>query len=154
MTPAALQRLADRLELEALVIRYANAIDRRDFASLDSVFTADAYIDYRAMGGIDGPYPVVKQWLPQALGHFPGYMHLVGNCEFQIDGDRARGRIACFNPMVVPRPEGGTDTMFLGLWYLDAYLRTADGWRITRRVEEKSYDFNVPAWLKAVVNPA
>lgn len=154
MTPAALQRLADRIELEELVVRYANAIDRRDFDALDGVFTADAYIDYRAMGGIDGAYPAVKKWLPQALGHFPGYMHLVGNCEFRVDGDRASGRVACFNPMVVPNPQGGSDTMFLGLWYVDEYRRTAGGWRIARRSEEKSYDFNVPNWLKQVVKPA
>lgn len=113
MNPVALQRLADRIELEDLVVRYANAIDRRDFEALDTVFTPDAYIDYRAMGGIDGPYPAVKKWLPQALQHFPAFMHFVGNCEFAIGGDVASGRIACFNPMVVPKPEGGTDTMNL-----------------------------------------
>ncbi|MFA5938047.1 MAG: nuclear transport factor 2 family protein [Sinimarinibacterium sp.] len=152
MNPAALQRLADRIELKDLVVRYANAIDRRDFEALDSVFTPDAWIDYRAMGGVDGPYPAVKKWLPQALQHFPAYMHFVGNCGFTIDGDRATGRIACFNPMVVPKPEGGTDTMFLGLWYVDEYVRTADGWRITRRAEEKCYDFNMPAWMKKALN--
>lgn len=146
-----LQALADRLALQDLVIAYANAIDRRDFDALDHVFTADAYIDYRAMGGIDGPYPTVKAWLPEALGHFPGYMHLTGNAAFTIDGETARGRVACFNPMVVPLPEGGHDTLFLGLWYVDDYRRTADGWRISRRSEEKSYDFNVPAWMKAAI---
>jgi len=151
--PAALQALADRLALEELVRRYANAIDTRDFDALDRVFTTDAYIDYRAMGGIDGPYPDVKKWLPQALGSFPAYMHLVGNGVYEIDGDVASGRIACFNPMVVPRPDGGSDTMFLGLWYVDRYRRTADGWRITRRVEEKCYDFNVPSFMKAALNP-
>ncbi len=148
MTPQALQRLCDRIALEDLAIRYAHAIDRRDFDALDTVFTPDAYIDYRAMGGIDGDYAAVKRWLPQALQPFPGYMHLVGNCAFEIDGDCASGRIACFNPMVVPRPAGGSDTMFLGLWYVDAYRRTADGWRISRRAEEKCYDFNLPDWMR------
>ncbi len=148
MTPEALQRLADRVELNDLVVRYANAIDTRNFERLDTVFTADAYIDYRAMGGIDGPYLTVKAWLPQALQSFPGYMHMVGNAEFDIQGDRATGRVACFNPRVVPQPDGGTDTMFLGLWYLDEYVRTANGWRMSRRSEEKSYEFNMPEWMK------
>jgi 3-phenylpropionate/cinnamic acid dioxygenase small subunit len=149
MNAAAMQRLADRIELEDLVIRYANAIDRRDFDALDTVFVADAYIDYRAMGGIEGDYPAVKAWLPQALGSFPAYMHLVGNVEFQIDGDVAAGRVACFNPMLVPDPQGGeAETMFLGLWYVDAYRRTAEGWRITRRSEEKCYLHNMPDWMK------
>ncbi len=173
MNEAALQRLADRLALEDLVIRYANAIDRRDFEALDAVFTADAHIDYRAMGGIAGDYPAVKAWLPQALGAFPAYMHLLGNFEFHIDGDVARGRVACFNPMVLPAglpesaaggdrpgpqaspqvpsqmpPQTPSKTMFLGLWYVDDYRRTADGWRITRRSEEKCYVHNMPEWMQ------
>ncbi len=150
MSAADLQRLADRIELNDLVVRYANAIDTRNFERLDTVFTPDAYIDYRAMGGIDGPYPAVKAWLPQALQHFPAFMHMTGNAEFDIQGDRATGRIACFNPMVVPRPgdSADTDTMFLGLWYLDEYVRTVDGWRMSRRAEEACYEFNMPEWMK------
>jgi SnoaL-like domain len=30
--------------------------------------------------------------------------------------------------------------MFCGLWYLDEFVRTAEGWRITRRVQEKCFD--------------
>jgi hypothetical protein len=145
---ADLQRLSDRLELQQLVTDYAYAIDERAFERLDQVFAPDAYIDYRAMGGIDGPYPKVKAWLPQALKSFPGFMHFIGNLWFEIDGDEARGKIACFNPMVVPTPEGGSDTMFLGLWYHDRYRRTAAGWRIVERVEHKCYDFNMPEWMK------
>ena len=148
---AALQQLVDRIALQDLVIAYANAIDRRDFDALDEVFTADAYIDYRAMGGIEGPYPSVKAWLPEALGHFSAYMHLTGNAAFEIDGDQARGRVACFNPMVIALPDGGRHTLFLGLWYIDAYCRTEAGWRISRRSEEKSYDFNVPDFMKAAI---
>ena len=53
-----LQELSDRTEIEQLSVRYANAIDRRDWDALDAVFTPDAYIDYRAMGGIDGRYAI------------------------------------------------------------------------------------------------
>lgn len=148
-----LQRLADRMALGDLVVRYANAIDTRRWDRLDDVFTADAQIDYRAMGGIAGDYPTIKAWLPQALGSFPGYMHLTGNAEFEITGDTATGRVACYNPMVLPLPEGGRQTIFLGLWYLDRYQRTAEGWRISHRSEEKSYDHNVPPALQAAIGP-
>jgi len=54
--------------------------------------------------------------------------------------------------MVVPNPAGGPpDTMFLGLWYLDKYVRTAKGWRISERVETKSYDYNMPEWMKVAL---
>ncbi|TXH05987.1 MAG: nuclear transport factor 2 family protein [Nevskiaceae bacterium] len=143
-----LQEIADRLALQQLVVDYAYAIDERAFDRLDAIFAPDAYIDYRDMGGIDGDYAKVKAWLPQALQHFPGFMHLTGNLSFAIDGDTATGKVACFNPMVVPKPEGGTETMFLGLWYLDRYRRTAQGWRIVERVEKKSYLHNMPDWMR------
>jgi len=149
-----LQQISDRLELQDLVTEYANALDAREFDRMDRVFTPDAYIDYRAMGGIDGPYPKVKAWLPEALKHFPSFMHFVGNFHFEIEGDTARGRIACFNPMVVPKAEGGTETMFLGLWYVDRYRRTAEGWRIVERSEQHCYDHGMPEWMKKALKMA
>jgi hypothetical protein len=41
-------------------------------------------------------------------------------------------------------PDGTSQVFFLGLWYLDEYRRTADGWRICRREEQKSWVFNTP----------
>ena len=143
-----LQQISDRLSLEQLVIDYANAIDERAYHRLDEVFTADAYIDYRAMGGIDGPYPKIRDWLPQALASSPADMHFVGNFSCRVDGDTATGSTACFNPMEVPRPEGGSDVMFLGLWYLDRFVRTPQGWRISERVERKCYNHNMPEWMR------
>jgi hypothetical protein len=146
-----LQEISDRLELERLVVDYAYAIDERAFERLDDIFTADAEIDYTAMGGIKGTYPQIRKWLPEALGVFPGYMHFNGNFRFDIDGDTARGRIACFNPMVLPKADGTAgagETMLLGLWYEDRYRRTAQGWRIVSRSETYSYQFNMPEAFK------
>src|SRR5581483_11745507 len=102
-----LAEISDRLEIQQLMVTYSNAIDRRDFDRLDAVFTPDAYIDYRAMGGIDGRYPQIRAWLPEALSHFPAYMHFIGNLSGAIAGDRATGKVACFSPVVVPDPAGG-----------------------------------------------
>ncbi len=143
-----LEDISDRLELEHLVTAYTYAIDERAWDKLDAIFAEDAYIDYRAMGGIDGKYPVIKKWLPDALKHFPAYMHFIGNFHCEISGDEATGKVACFNPMVVPKQDGGTETMFLGLWYLDKYRRTRAGWRIVERVEKKCYESGMPQWMR------
>jgi len=37
-----LQEMSDRLEIQALLARYAHAIDTRDWDGLDDVFTPDA----------------------------------------------------------------------------------------------------------------
>ena len=68
-----LEEISDRLEIQQLLIDYSTAIDKRRFDDLDRVFTPDAYIDYRAMGGIDGRFPEVKAWLAQVLPNFPAY---------------------------------------------------------------------------------
>lgn len=138
------QEISDRLEIQQLMIDYSSAIDQRDYDRLDDVFTPDAYIDYRAMGGIDGRYPEVKAWLKPALGVFPHYFHMNGNMSIKITGDTATGRTICFNPMEAKLADGKTQVMFLGLWYVDKFVRTARGWRISERVEEGCYAHNVP----------
>jgi hypothetical protein len=131
-----LEEISDRLEVQQLLVDYSTAIDQRRFDDLDRVFTPDAYIDYRAMGGIDGRYPEVKAWLAQVLPNFPAYAHLLGNFDVRIDGDRAISRTICFNPMVL----GGEQVLFCGLWYSDELVRTPDGWRMSRRVATKCFD--------------
>ncbi|MCV7205920.1 hypothetical protein B7435_31240 [Mycolicibacterium peregrinum] len=133
-----LAEISDRLEIQQLLIDYSTAIDRRLFDDLDAVFTSDAYIDYRAMGGIDGRYPEVKAWLAEVLPNFPAYAHMLGNFDVRIDGDKASSRTICFNPMVLPGLE--QQVLFCGLWYEDEFVRTADGWRMSRRVETKCFD--------------
>ena len=143
-----LQEISDRMEIQILMNTYCTAIDTHDFDRLDEVFTADAYIDYRALGGIDGQFPEVKAWLKSVLVHFPNYFHMVSNTELHLDGDRARAKTICFNPMETPLPDGGTQVMFLGLWYVDDLTRTPKGWRLTKRVEQGCFQHHVPEHVK------
>ncbi len=133
-----LAEISDRFEIHQLLIDYSTAIDQRRFDDLDRVFTEDAYIDYRAMGGIDGRFPEVKVWLAQVLPKFPAYAHMLGNFDVRIDGDTASSRTILFNPMVL----GGekNQILFCGLWYEDEFIRTPEGWRMSRRVETKCFD--------------
>jgi len=133
-----LEEISDRLEIQQLLVEYSTAIDQRRFDDLDRVFTPDAYIENRAMGGIDGHFPEVKAWLAQVLPNFPAYAHMLGNFDVRIDGDTASSRTICFNPMVL----GGDQNQILycGLWYEDEFIRTPEGWRMSSRVETKCFD--------------
>src|SRR6202022_443654 len=62
--------ISDRLEIQQLLVDYSTAIDLRRFDDLDAVFTPDAYIDYTALGGIEGRYPEVKACLAGGLPNF------------------------------------------------------------------------------------
>jgi hypothetical protein len=136
-----LAEISDRLEIQQLLVDYSTAIDQRRFDELDKVFTPDAYIDYRELGGIDGRYPEVKAWLAEVLPNFPMYSHMLGNFSVHIDGDTAASRVICFNPMVLSGDvEGkGAQVLFCGLWYDDEFVRTPAGWRMSRRVETKCF---------------
>lgn len=134
---ATLPEISDRMEIQQLLVDYATAIDQRRFDDLDAVFTPDAYIDYRAMGGIDGHYPQVKAWLAEVLPNFPAYAHLIGNHDIRLAGDTATGRTLCLNPMKL-NDDG--QILFCALWYDDEFVRTPQGWRLARRVEVKCMD--------------
>jgi hypothetical protein len=134
--------ISDRLEIQQLLVDYSAAIDQRRFDDLDEVFTPDAYIDYRATGGIDGKFPDIKAWLAEVLPIFANYAHMLGLPEIRLAGDSATARTFCFNPMVFGGAESTTkpSTMLIGLWYEDELVRGPDGWRLSRRVETKCFD--------------
>ena len=133
-----LEEISDRLELQHLLISYSEAIDRREFDELDEIFVDDAYIDYRDTGGIDGRYPQIKVWLAETLpAYFERNAHMLGCPPSSSPGHRDRAHLLF-------QPDGAqgrqTQVMQVGVWYDDEFVRTADGWRLSRRVEIKCYD--------------
>src|SRR5437660_706374 len=142
-----LEEIADRMELQELLVSYSHAIDFRNFDELDDVFTPDAHIDYTVFGGPVGSYPEIKKFLVDTMPMFSSYYHMVATSKVVLDGDTATGVTICHNPMVLPLPDGGEHIFVCGLWYRDKYVRTAAGWRISERVEEKTYVQNMPEGL-------
>jgi hypothetical protein len=140
-----LQEISDRLEIQDLLVGYSHAIDTRDWDALDDVFTADAFIDYSAFGGSAGDLESTKKFLANAMPNFASFQHMVATSKITIDGDEGTGRTICHNPMVIDKGNGETHVFYCGLWYVDKFVRTPQGWRIKERVEEKSYMHNVPA---------
>lgn len=141
-----LEEISDRLEIQDLLVGYSHAIDFQRWDELDDVFTPDAFIDYTVFGGPSGSYPEIKKYLSETMPMFSAYYHMVSTSKIEVDGDTATGVTICHNPMVLG--EGETEHIFIcGLWYVDTYVRTADGWRISRRVEEKTYVQNMPEGL-------
>ena len=120
-----LEEISDRLEIQQLLIDYSTAIDKRRFDDLDRVFTPDAYIDYRAMGGIDGRFPEVKAWLAEVLPNFPAYAHMLGNFDVRIDGDTAIVTDHLLQPDGARRRQ--KQILFCGIWYDDEFVRTRRG---------------------------
>lgn len=145
-----LQEISDRMEIQDLLYRYAELIDGKRFQELrDDVFHEDAHIDYSAFGGSVGSREETIAFLEKAMTLFPNTQHLNANVQITVQGDTGNGRVMCLNPQEMNLPGGaGTQVFMLGLWYVDEYRRTGDGWRIYRRSEEKSWVFNTPDFMK------
>ena len=141
--PMDLQEISDRLEIQELMIRYSHCIDSRDWAGLERVFTPDAHIDYTVFGGPKGSLPEIQGFLAKAMPMFKSFQHMVANTLIELRGDQASARTICHNPMVLER-EGAEHVFVCGLWYVDELVRTAEGWRIAKRVEERCYVENMP----------
>jgi hypothetical protein len=82
----------------------------------------------------------VRAWLEKTMVMFETSQHMVINRELVIDGDTATCRSGFYNPMTLAQPGDGPKLLwFDGGYYCDELVRTRDGWRIKRRVEEFSY---------------
>ena len=136
-----IEEISDRMELEKLVTDYATAVDCRNFNEFNNLFTADAFIDYTAVGGIAGNLQEIITYLETALEYFSNYQHLISNVSLDIDSNDATGKVMCFNPMQTEDDK----VFFLGMWYQDTYKKIDNQWFISSRIEESSWSHNVPS---------
>jgi hypothetical protein len=135
-----LQTISDRLEIDDLLTTYTQAVDTRDWALLDTVFTPDAKIDYTASGGIAGPCDEVRAWLAATLPMFTGMQHLLGQKHVVLEGDSAHVRAYFYNPMSIDQPGGSRFHLDVAGVYVHDLVRTTDGWRSRSLTEELLWD--------------
>ena len=111
--------VADVIELEQLLARYALGMTRDDVDAVLDVFTPDG--TYSAYGEV---YPLAD--FPALVAAAPKGLFLVGPPALALDGDTGSGQQPlCF-------VEQTTHAMRIG-YYTDTYRRTPDGWRLESR---------------------
>jgi len=148
-----IQEISDRLEIEEALAAYSHAVDTHDWDLLDSVFLPDADIDYREVVPYRGDLAYTKQWLSR-MTRAGTYYHLLGLPRVEIRGDAAHTRTPCINPM--PLRDGREGRRFVGHWYADDWVRTADGWRVRARRYSACYQVRIesPAGAAPAARPA
>lgn len=130
--PAATDTDADRrarLDIAALLVRYASGIDRRDWGLFRTCFTADCEADYGRIGawhGVDALTAHMER-AHEPCGHT---LHRVGNPDIALRGGAATARSYC--DAVVLRADDSEGVNAVG-YFDDDLVRTGDGWRIARR---------------------
>jgi hypothetical protein len=136
-----LQELHDKIEIYELLARYARGVDSKDWELYKSVFTPDAFIDYSSAGAAAGPRDEVAAFLEEVFETIAMAQHYVTNVEIDLDGDRAKVRAMFFNPMQLP---GMAEQSSCGGYYHHDLVRTPEGWKSERLVEENLWFVNPP----------
>lgn len=119
----------DERQITALIIRYATAIDRRDWPLLTTCFTADARSDFGEQGRFDSGQALVD-FMDRALRDVGPMLHRVSN--FVIDGDATTATARTYGDTLMTTEDGGITHGGIG-YYDDDLVKTADGWRISHR---------------------
>jgi len=114
--------VADIVEIEQLLARYAVAMTRDDIDAVIGVFSPDG--TYSAFGDT---YPLAD--FPTLVAAAPKGLFLVGPPAVDFDEDD-RDAATGSQPLCFVRHED--HSMRIG-WYTDTYRRTARGWRLQTR---------------------
>lgn len=133
--------MSDDREIDALLYRYARAVDTKDWPLYRSVFTVDATIDYSSAGLKAGSVDEVITMLGKGFATIPWSMHYITNIESTIDGDTATVQAMFYNPMQLPGVDGMSTC---GGYYHHELVRTAEGWRSRCLREDNMWFVNRP----------
>lgn len=122
------------LEITALVNRYAQAVDGKDWALYASCFTTDAEIDYSSAGGARGGVAESTAWLATMLAPLSVSQHFITNQVIEVNGEDATCR-AYFFGVVGNQSETESSLIWVGGIYEDRLRLTEAGWRIAELVD-------------------
>ena len=134
------QRLdSDREALRRLCLTYAAGVDGRDAAQFLGAFSPDAEVRvYEPPGTADRPDRTMRGHgeiglVVERISYYSRTTHVIGSCSFDVDRDRAVGRVDCEAHHILPSPQDDVDRM-MHVRYEDVYQRDRGGeWRIARR---------------------
>jgi hypothetical protein len=111
--------MADIIEIEQLLARYAVGMTKNDVEAVIDVFTPDG--TYSAFGDT---YALAD--FPTLVAAAPKGLFLTGEPAIEIDADTGTGeQPLCFVDQ--------TDHAMRIGWYTDTYRRTSNGWRLRTR---------------------
>lgn len=159
-SPAEIRELLDRVEIDELHGRYMFALDWFDADTVASTFTEDGVLHWA--GGIVEGREAIRTKIREMRSYFGRFeeadapmrparlRHFVTNKLITFDGDRARTLAFWFEL----NNDNRLRWPYLGAYghYEDEVLRTAEGWRFTRRtifnemMEERKGPAENPAW--------
>jgi len=121
----------DYREIQAVLNRYASALDKKQYARLGEVFTPEAIANYVGLAecrGLDSIIGLVSG----VLDRCGNTQHLLGNV--QIDAQGGKATASCYL-QAIHVGLGDYSEQVYTVWgeYRDQLVKTAAGWRISYR---------------------
>ena len=137
-----MDEVSDRIAIIDVLNRYAQALDKRQWSLLDTVFTPDVEFDFGAWQA-ESREDAVKA-IRSYLDDCGPTQHLLGNYWVKVEGDEAESRVYV-RAFHVGIGAASGKTYEMGGEYHDLLRRTPDGWRSAKRnarviYEAGSYD--------------
>ena len=126
----------DHAAIAAVIQRYFDALDEKDYARLDQVFTADAVLRY-SLDESTGPEASLAQLLARMRPFNEGFrftQHHSGPPAVEVEGDTASARTNLRALHVQQGRDGRRSSWTVAGVYRDRLVRTPQGWRIAHRV--------------------
>lgn len=127
----------DRAAIEDLLVRYAFAIDLREWAELREVFTDDAAIVYSGGAQQHTGIDAIVSFFRRTAGRVAATQHLLHPSRIRATGPETAEGLTHVTAHHVrhgsPRPAPASATFTVTGTYADRYTKTAAGWRISRR---------------------
>jgi hypothetical protein len=111
------------------VLRYATAIDRRDWVLFRTCFTDDCFADYGRVGAWQGVEPFAR-FMETIHNRCGRSIHRISNLVVTHSGDDRH--IRSYVDALVLGLDNASGTRSIG-WYDDEVIRTTHGWRISKR---------------------
>ena len=131
------------LEITAVINRYVQAVDGKDWAMYASCFTTDAQIDYSSAGGARGGVAESAAWLASMLESISVSQHFITNQVVEVTGAQATCR-AYFFGVVGNQSRTESSLIWVGGIYEDVLRRTEAGWRIAELVDVSLWSASGP----------
>ena len=141
MAPVAVMAIEDRLAINDLFVRYTNALDRGDVATVVDCFTADAVLESPVIGSIAGSEAIrafAERFAAQRAGGTQ-FRHMITNIVAEGDGGRAR---ATAYLLVLITQDGRSRRLAPGRYECDA-VKQGDVWRFSRRTVSHDHDYTL-----------
>lgn len=127
-----LRRVEDRLELAELVSRYGVAVDDRDFSRLEAMYVEDSFFN-----GVTGRKAIMDFYRERGASYGPTY-HYPHSWHFDFESDDVATGVV--NAHAELSYQG--KTLWLGLRYLDRYVREDGRWKF--KVRDTKFRYALP----------